>query len=74
MDGKKRREILRALSLITQLGLTIVVCIVGCTLVGRFLDAKFDTSPILTIIFLILGVGGAFSSSYKTLIVFTKRK
>lgn len=74
MDNKNYVKVMKALSLVTQLGLTIVVCIVGCTLGGRWLDGKFGTSPIFTIIFLLIGLGAAFSSTYKTLIVFTKRK
>lgn len=74
MDNKNYVKVMKALSLVTQLGLTIVVCIVGCTLGGRWLDGKFGTNPIFTIIFLLIGLGAAFSSTYKTLIVFTKRK
>lgn len=62
------------LSLISQVGLMILISILGCTFVGKFLDSKFNTDPILTLIFLVLGVGGAFMGVYKTLIVYTKRK
>lgn len=62
------------LSLISQVGLMILISILGCTFVGKFLDSKFNTSPILTLIFLVLGIGGAFMGVYKTLIVYTKRK
>ena len=52
----------------------ILICILGCTFVGKFLDSKLNTAPIFTLIFLVLGVGGAFVGVYKTLIVYTKRK
>ena len=67
-------EIANMLSLITQLGIMILICILGCTFLGKFLDSKLNTSPILTLIFILLGIGGAFMGAYKTLIVYTKRK
>ena len=74
--NKKRThiEIASMLSLITQLGIMILICILGCTFIGKFLDSKLNTSPILTLIFMLLGIGGAFMGVYKTLIVYTKRK
>ena len=67
-------EIANMLSLITQLGIMILICILGCTFLGKFLDSKLNTSPIFTLIFMLLGIGGVFMGSYKTLIVYTKRK
>ena len=75
MNKKKTyMEIANMLSLITQLGLMVLICIVGCPFIGKFLDSKLNTSPILTLIFMLLGVGGAFMGVYKTLIAYTKRK
>jgi F0F1-type ATP synthase assembly protein I len=71
---KMYMEIASMLSLVSQIGLMILISILGCTFIGKFLDSKFGTDPILTIIFLLLGIGGAFMSVYKTLIVYTKRK
>lgn len=71
---KMYMEIANMLSLVSQIGLMILISILGCTFIGKFLDSKFGTDPVLTIIFLLLGIGGAFMSVYKTLIVYTKRK
>lgn len=71
---KMYMEIANMLSLVSQIGLMILISILGCTFIGKFLDSKFGTGPVLTIIFLLLGIGGAFMSVYKTLIVYTKRK
>lgn len=71
---KTYMEIANMLSLINQIGIMILICILGCTFVGKFLDSKLNTAPIFTLIFLVLGVGGAFVGVYKTLIVYTKRK
>lgn len=67
-------EVAKMLSLISQVGLMMIIPIIGCMFIGRFLDSKLNTSPIFLIIFLILGVGGAFTGVYKTLRVYTKRK
>ena len=71
---KTYMEIANLLSLISQLGIMVLICILGCTFIGKFLDSKLNTSPILTLIFILLGVGGAFMGVYKILIVYTKRK
>lgn len=67
-------QIAQMLSLISQLGIMMVVSIFGCFFIGKFIDDKFNTEPIFMLIFLVLGVGGAFMSVYKTLIGYTKRK
>jgi F0F1-type ATP synthase assembly protein I len=67
-------EIASMLSLINQIGLMMLIPILGCTFIGKFLDDKFNTSPILLFIFIVLGIGGAFVGVYKTLRVYTKRK
>lgn len=68
------REIGTMLSLVTQVGVMMLVSILGCTFIGKFIDYKLNTGSIFTMIFIVLGVGGAFMSVYKTLIVYTKRK
>lgn len=67
-------EIANMLSLVSQIGLIVLISILGCTFIGKFLDSALNTGPILTIVFLLLGVGGAFMSVYKTLMVYVKRK
>ena len=67
-------DIVSLLSLVTQLGLMMVIPILACTLLGKYLDDKLNSSPIFLIILLILGIGGAFSGVYKTVIIYTKTK
>lgn len=71
---KKYMEVMNMLSLVNQLGWMIIIPILGCTFLGKHLDSKIGTSPWLLLIFLLIGIGGAFSGVYKTLIVYTKRK
>lgn len=67
-------EASKLFSLVSQIGIMIAVSTVGSTLFGRFLDSIFNTKPIMTLIFLVLGIAAGFLSVYKTLIVYTKRK
>ena len=76
MNKKKSTgaQIAQALSLLSQLSIMMLVSIFGCFFIGKFIDTKLNTRPIFMMIFLILGIGGAFMSVYKTVIGFTKRK
>ena len=57
-----RNELIRSLSFLSQIGVTIVACIVIGILIGRFLDNILGTSPWLLLIFIFLGIGAAFKS------------
>ena len=63
-DSKQRRELMRGLSTLSQVGFTIVACVLIGILLGRFLDNLFNTSPWLIIIFTLLGVLAAFKSIF----------
>jgi len=56
----KSHEVVKALSLITQIGIYIVASVVVGVFLGRFLDNLFGTSPWLLLIFSLLGIGAAF--------------
>lgn len=63
-DAVMRREIVKALGLLTQIGVAMLVPILLCVVVGAFLDNLFNCSPICLIIFVIMGVMAAFRSLY----------
>jgi len=68
MEKKKHnRDIVRALGMVTQIGITMLVPIVLCFFFGRWLDGRFDTGCFM-IIFTILGVMAA----YRNLFAITK--
>ena len=54
----------KGLSLISQLGITMITPILICTLIGVFLDEKIHSSPIFTIVFILLGVAAAFRNLF----------
>lgn len=63
-NKEQRREIIRALSLFSQFGITVAACVAIGVLGGKYLDEFFGTSPWLLIIFSLLGVAAAFKSMF----------
>lgn len=60
---KHNRDVVRALMLITQLGLNMLVPVVLCFFIGLWLDKWLGTGCFL-IIFIILGVLAAFRNMF----------
>ena len=69
-NDKQRNELLGALSSISQIGITIIVCVAAGIFIGRALDNRFGSSPWMTLIFIFIGVGAAF----KSIIDYAKRE
>lgn len=67
-------KIVKQLSIMSQIGINIVVCILGCGFVGFFIDRKLDTKPVFSLIMLLIGLMSAALSTYKTLISFIKKE
>ena len=66
---KPRSEFMRGLSQLSQIGFSIIICILIGVFLGRFLDSVFGTSPWLLLVFSLLGAAAAF----KYLIDLSKR-
>ena len=71
---KKNRPWIENLSIITQLGLTMVGCIFFCFFVGRYLDRLFGTRGIFVAIFTVLGVIGGGVVVYRQILENTETK
>jgi len=67
-DDKKpresRNEFTRALSVLSQIGITIIVCVALGIFLGRLLDNLLGTSPWLLIVFIFLGIAAAFKAIF----------
>ena len=61
---KERREIVRALSIFSQIGITVVVCVFLGVFLGRFLDSWLGTTPWMLLVFAAMGAGAAFRVLY----------
>ena len=46
------------------IGMFLATSIVGMAVVGHFLDGRFDTKPVWTLVFLILGLFAGFYGAY----------
>ena len=55
------------------IGSYLATAIVGLTLVGHFLDLRFETEPVLTLVFLVLGIAAGFYGAYRQLMQLVER-
>ena len=60
----KKNNWVSCLSLISQVGISMVVPILICIWFGNFLDTKTSKEPLFTIVFVFLGVGAAFRNLF----------
>ncbi len=63
---KQSRDVAKALMLVTQLGVNMLVPIFLCLFVGQWLDKKLGTQ-FLTIIFIFIGILAAYRNFYVVL-------
>ena len=63
--GKKSSSYIRDLAYYSSLGLSVALAIFIGLFIGIWLDGKFDTSPVLTLIFLGLGIAAGFRNLIK---------
>jgi len=61
-DNKGHDGFMRALTFLSQIGITILACVAVGILLGRFLDSLLGTSPWLLLVFTLLGIVAAFKS------------
>jgi F0F1-type ATP synthase assembly protein I len=62
---KKNRPWAENLTIVMQLGLTMVGCIGFCFFIGLKLDQWLDTRGIFVTVFTLLGVGGGANVAYR---------
>ncbi len=63
---KKNRDVAKALMLVTQLGVNMLVPIFLCLFIGQWLDKQFGTQ-FITIIFIFVGILTAYRNFYVVL-------
>lgn len=67
-DYKKNRAWAENLTLIMQLGLTMIGCILFCFFIGLYLDRWLGTRGIFVTVFSILGVIGGGNTVYRQIL------
>lgn len=58
-------ELLRQLAKVSVIGIEMVVSTFVGLLIGLYLDRSFDTSPWLTIVFLVFGIAAGFMNIFR---------
>ena len=64
----ENRDIMRALGLFTQLGITMAVCVWIGVMAGKYLDKLLGTSPWLLVACALIGAAAAFKALYDIVI------
>lgn len=59
-----KRSWVPALGLLNQVGISMIVPILGCTFIGGLIDEATGHSPLWLMIFILLGVGAAFRNLF----------
>ena len=70
----KKKEIYKSVAPFLNLGLQLAITILICILIGVWLDEKFATSPLWTLILAAIGIFGAFYSFIRKMIDLEKKE
>ena len=73
-DKKNYYKSLSNLALLSQIGFSMIVPIIGCVWIGNFLMNKFELGSWVLFLFIILGVFSAFANLFKITKFSTKTK
>ena len=73
LDFKKQRQWAEHVAVVSQIGLTIVGCIVFCFFVGRALDHWLGTKGVFITIFILLGIVGGANVAYRQIMRVTEQ-
>jgi ATP synthase protein I len=63
MDKETRKYAIQ-MAFASSIGIAMIVAIFGCLLLGVYLDRKFDSGHVFTVIFLIIGIAAGFRNIY----------
>ncbi len=63
MDSETKKLAIQ-MAYASSIGIAMVLAIFGCLLIGRFLDGKFDSGNVFTVVFLMIGITAGFRNIY----------
>ena len=63
MDNETRKYAMQ-MAFASTLGIAMVIGIIGCLLIGVYLDKKFDSGNVFKAIFLVIGISAGFRNIY----------
>ncbi|MGL4336379.1 MAG: AtpZ/AtpI family protein [Turicibacter sp.] len=72
-NSRKVVQAMKSLSLLSQVGISMIANIFVGLFIGKFLDQWLGTSPLFLLIFIFVGVGSGLKSVYTLIIKMDKR-
>ena len=63
MDKETRKYAIQ-MAFASSIGIAMIIAIFGCLLLGVYLDKKFDSGHVFTVIFLFIGITAGFRNIY----------
>jgi len=63
MDPETRKYAMQ-MAFASTIGIAMVLAVFGCLLLGVYLDRKFDSGHVFTVIFLLIGIAAGFRNIY----------
>ena len=63
MDSETKKLSIQ-MAMASSIGIAMVLAIFGCLLLGSYLDRKFDSGHVFTIVFLLIGISAGFRNIY----------
>jgi ATP synthase protein I len=63
MDNENRRYAVQ-MALASSIGIAMILAVVGCLLIGVYLDNRFDSGNVFKVVFLFIGLGAGFRNLY----------
>jgi ATP synthase protein I len=63
MDNETKKLSIQ-MAMASSIGIAMVLAIFGCLLLGSYLDRKFDSGHVFTIVFLLIGISAGFRNIY----------
>ncbi len=63
MDNETRKYAMQ-MAFASTIGIAMILAIFGCLLLGVYLDRKFDSGHVFSVIFLLIGIAAGFRNIY----------
>ncbi|MFZ1038035.1 MAG: AtpZ/AtpI family protein [Smithella sp.] len=64
MDQETRKYAMQ-MAFASSIGIAMILAVFGCLLIGVYLDKKFDSGHVFSVIFLMIGIAAGFRNLYK---------
>ncbi|MGD0279465.1 MAG: AtpZ/AtpI family protein [Smithella sp.] len=62
---KETRKYAMQMAFASSIGIAMILAVLGSLLIGAYLDKKFDSGHVFTVVFLMIGIAAGFRNLYK---------